>query len=125
MNYQQVTFGVTDNTQGEILLALLEDNGFEGFEEQEDTLIAIIPQAAYDAAIVKNLADQMGLSYTEETIAPQNWNAAWEAGFEPVVVPDFCTVLGPRSTSCRLLRLTRSLLRLKCLLAPVITLPRN
>jgi len=27
-----------------------------------------------------------------ETIAPTNWNAQWEADFEPVVINDFCTI---------------------------------
>lgn len=92
MNYQQVTFFTQDAAQHEILIAMLENIGYEGFEEQADSLIASIPQASYQREEVAALAAQLQLSFTEETILPQNWNALWEAGFEPVVVDDFCTV---------------------------------
>jgi ribosomal protein L11 methyltransferase len=36
--------------------------------------------------------EEMGYAFTENRIQPQNWNAAWEAGFSPVIVPGFCTV---------------------------------
>jgi ribosomal protein L11 methyltransferase len=38
------------------------------------------------------LAAGMGHSFTATRIRQQNWNAQWEAGFEPVTVPGFCTV---------------------------------
>ncbi len=92
MNYIQISIETTDAEQREILIALLSDLGFEGFEEQADKLTASIPEHLYQQEAVTELTGKIGLLFTKETILPQNWNAVWEAGFEPVTVAGFCTV---------------------------------
>ncbi len=92
MNYQQITFLTNDTAQREMLIAQLELAGFEGFEEQEDRLIASVTEQDYHRMDVEELAAQHQLSFSEETIQQQNWNAIWEAGFEPVIVDSFCAV---------------------------------
>ncbi len=79
----------------EILMALLTQFEFESFEENDDHFIAYINE--------KNLDDQTRIDiggiiqpytdkYSFEVIAPQNWNALWEASFQPVIVDDFCQI---------------------------------
>jgi ribosomal protein L11 methyltransferase len=93
LNYIHLKFATTSKEQQEILIALLSDQGFEGFEEGNNYLSAFIPenqwhQQATDAIRI----GEEPLSYTTEVIAPRNWNEEWEKNFEPVIVHDFCAV---------------------------------
>ena len=74
------------------MIALLGEMGYEGFEQEEDLLHAFIPETAFDEAALKELLEAHGLSYTLQRIAERNWNAEWEANFQPVVVDDFCAI---------------------------------
>jgi ribosomal protein L11 methyltransferase len=76
----------------EVLIALLGEMGYEGFEQEEDLLHAFILEAAFDEAALKELLEAHGLSYTLQNIAERNWNAEWEANFQPVVVEGFCAI---------------------------------
>ena len=49
MNHYQVTIAVTDPGQQEIVIALLTGLGYEGFEQQENALLAFLPEAGFDA----------------------------------------------------------------------------
>lgn len=92
MNYLQVYFFTKNPDQRELLIALLGNLSFEGFEEGEDALIGCIPEDLYERDTVLALATAQSVVIKEETILPQNWNALWEQGFEPVIVPGFCTI---------------------------------
>jgi len=76
----------------EVLIALLGEMGYEGFEQEEEVLHAFILEAAFDEAALKELLEAHGLSYTLQNIAERNWNAEWEANFQPVVVEGFCAI---------------------------------
>src|SRR6185437_3018201 len=76
----------------EVLIALLGEMGYEGFEQEEDLLHAFIPEAAFEEAALKELLEAHGLSYTLQHIAERNWNAEWEANFQPVVMEGFCAI---------------------------------
>lgn len=85
----------TIQSNAEILLGLLVAYPFESFEEHDGYMIAYIPAEACDDDTqdqIHNTISRFEVEYTIETIAPQNWNALWEASFEPVVVEDFCVV---------------------------------
>jgi ribosomal protein L11 methyltransferase len=76
----------------EVLIALLSEQGFEGFEEGIHYLSAFIPEEQWDEQAVVELAAPFGVSWTTERIAQRNWNEEWEKNFEPVIVGDFCAV---------------------------------
>jgi len=76
----------------EVLIALLGEIGYEGFEQEEELLHAFIPETAFDEAVLRELLDAHGLPYTLARIAERNWNAEWEANFQPVVVDGFCAI---------------------------------
>lgn len=76
----------------EVLIALLGEMGYEGFEQEEAVLHAFIGEAAFDEAVLRELLDAHGLSYTLQRIEERNWNAEWEANFHPVVVDGFCAI---------------------------------
>lgn len=90
-DYIAITFekGTADN---EVLIALLSASGFEGFEQDNDELKAFIPLSEFSREELKSIAVKCNSDYTEQIIKATNWNAEWEAGFEPVVVDDFVAV---------------------------------
>ncbi len=88
----QLTFSDIQPEQQELLIAHLSEAGFDGFEQSDNELKAFIDKAVYDAAFVNDISQQYHLSFTESTIAAQNWNAVWESNFQPVVVDDFVAV---------------------------------
>lgn len=91
-SYQQVTITVSNNEVREILIALLGDAGYEGFVEERSELKAFIPTEQFDAESLQKLVSPFTLEFDTETIEQRNWNAEWEAGFQPVVVDDFCAI---------------------------------
>ncbi|WP_262888347.1 50S ribosomal protein L11 methyltransferase [Chitinophaga eiseniae] len=91
MSYIAITMR-TGAEQSDLLVAQLSLLGYEGFEEQTDALVAYIPEADFDEALLKETLAPHGVSYTKETILPENWNAVWESNFEPVQVDDFCGI---------------------------------
>jgi ribosomal protein L11 methyltransferase len=87
----KATFAATGG-QSDILIALLTDIGYDGFEEAGDNLLAYIGEPKFSEEELQKVADMIGVTYTLETIAPQNWNEVWESNFLPVIVDDFCTI---------------------------------
>ena len=92
MNYLQITIPTADFSQQEILVALLPELGYEGFEQQEDALQAFLPEKQFDGAKLDTLLQEHRLSYTSTLLAERNWNEEWEKNFLPVQVGDFCAV---------------------------------
>jgi ribosomal protein L11 methyltransferase len=92
MNHIQITIAVTDPEQQEILIALLADLGYEGFEQQNDKLLAFIPEEPFDAAALGETLRPMDLASTSALLPERNWNEEWERNFQPVQVGDFCAI---------------------------------
>ncbi len=90
--YEQWSFKTSHTGTQEILMALLEDCGFDGFEQRADALVAAAPLGHVDAEAARVIAAEWKVHASIETIQPQNWNAQWEADYKPVVVPGWCTV---------------------------------
>ncbi|MFK7799452.1 MAG: 50S ribosomal protein L11 methyltransferase [Aureispira sp.] len=95
MNYIEFRISGQTTTLNDILIAQLSTVDFNGFLEEENQLVAYIEEAAYLApakALLEALKAQHQLNITTKIIAEQNWNAQWEADYQPVVVEDFCAV---------------------------------
>jgi ribosomal protein L11 methyltransferase len=90
MQYVKIVFALT--ADNDVLMALLSDAGYEGFEEAGPELLAYIKEADFDADQLKAIAEMQGANYRVEIIPAQNWNALWESNFSPVIVADFCTI---------------------------------
>jgi ribosomal protein L11 methyltransferase len=86
MEYLQIHFTPITQEQSEILIAQLNEIGFDGFEEETNELKAFIPSANFDENIFNNIVDINTLEYTKLIIKKENWNAIWEADFEPIEV---------------------------------------
>lgn len=88
MSYFAYHFTVTPVQPGsDILIALLGEDAFESFDTNETGFVAYLPESAVMEMDFKQLKfDDFTFTLTIETIADQNWNANWEASFEPVEV---------------------------------------
>ncbi len=92
MNYIQITIQPVTEEQKEILVALLSNEGYEGFVEEENSMKAFIPRDLFSEEALADILAIHQLSYTSETIEKQNWNKVWESNFDPVIVNDFVAI---------------------------------
>lgn len=76
----------------EVLIALLGEMGYDGFEQEDERLQAYIRADKFDETALHELLTAHGLTYTLQQIAERNWNEEWEAAFQPVVVEGFCAI---------------------------------
>ena len=85
----------------EILVASLSDVGFESFMEDENELLAYISSQNEEVSSINALLNsfnenkEMTLTWVRKNIEHQNWNALWEADFEPVFVDDRLSIVAP------------------------------
>jgi len=92
MDYIVVAFFTSDETQRELLMAELTELNASGFEEKETELHAYMDADHFEEQAIEALALTHDTRYTVDKIPEQNWNATWEANFQPVIVEDFVTV---------------------------------
>jgi len=88
-DFIEVAFKYLDGEQANLLIAILSNYGFDGFEEEVSLLKAYINKDDFNETTFAELIQPYNLSYDIHTIQSQNWNAVWEAHFEPVIVHDF------------------------------------
>lgn len=93
MDYLRITISIPNDYQ-ELLIAELFDMDFEGFEEEDNVLIASIQAQNFDDTMREEM-EQMLFKYgeahivSEELIAPQNWNEQWEQSIRPQTIGKF------------------------------------
>jgi ribosomal protein L11 methyltransferase len=85
-DYIQVEFEHLNLDQKEIIIALLSEKNYEGFEEEGDLLKAYILSKFYDEQELKKIALSYQVSYSVEKIENKNWNKEWESNFHPVII---------------------------------------
>jgi ribosomal protein L11 methyltransferase len=80
----------------EILIAELNDQGFDSFEEREDGVDAYISELAYHEEALREIGKKyhglFAFSFVAEKLENKNWNEEWEKNFQPVVIADQCIV---------------------------------
>lgn len=91
-NYIQINIQTVSEEQSELLIALLSQEGYDGFEETEKNLSAFIDEQFYKEELLQQILLPFSISYQKEIIVPKNWNAEWERNYEPVIVDDFVAV---------------------------------
>lgn len=90
--YQQVTIKGIAADERDLLIALLSNIGFDGFEEGDDYLSAFGATGAIDVQALQQVLLDHHLHAETTHIPHQNWNETWEKNFDPVVVDDFAAV---------------------------------
>jgi ribosomal protein L11 methyltransferase len=94
VNYWQYAIQV-EPRHAEIILAFLSELPFDTFEETETGFHAYLPETENLPSVEAALADiqtRFPFQYEKSLIAPRNWNAEWEASFQPVKVDNFCGI---------------------------------
>jgi ribosomal protein L11 methyltransferase len=90
MNYLQFDFEVEPGEEQEKLVALLSEQGFEGFEEEAQCLKAFIDENQFKQEEFSRVIDLFEkMDYQLYIVENINWNKQWEEGFQPVQVNDF------------------------------------
>jgi len=88
----QITIPAADISVQEILIARLEDEGYDGFLQEPGHLEAYIPEEKFDARVLEELLSRWQLSYARQALPERNWNEEWEKNFQPVIVGKFCAI---------------------------------
>jgi ribosomal protein L11 methyltransferase len=89
MNYVEIKFIEPSSETSEILVALLGNLHYEGFEEDDGELKAFIPKERFDETELKELLAGFKVNYIVTELPETNWNEIWESNFKPVVVGDW------------------------------------
>ena len=85
----------------DVFTSLLADAGCDSFMdgESENILLAYIKEELYDAASIGQLLQNHGfdteVTYDISRIEEQDWNAVWEASYEPVTIAGRCHIRAP------------------------------
>ncbi len=88
-----------DQNKRSLLLAYLDANGFNSFQETDEGLKAYTPEKQFDkkrlTTLQQQLKDSVPFTYTIHHIPTKNWNKRWEKNFSPIRVNDFCYIRAP------------------------------
>lgn len=81
----------------DIVIAEIEELGFESYLTEAPYLKAYIPHQLFNEPNLKTKlwvldSELFKVEYSLNYIKEQNWNAVWESAFEPVIVDNKCTV---------------------------------
>lgn len=84
----------------EILIAYLSEIDFHGFYEEDGILKAFISNTDFDELIFNSLlgsleGEDVEISYEKLEIENRNWNASWEANFDPVEIAEQLYIRAP------------------------------
>ena len=90
--YIQITISNLLPEQSDILVATLSTYGFDGFEENENSLTGFIAEDNFSEKELSGFAALYKFTYEKRLIKPTNWNEEWEKNFEAVIVDDFVAV---------------------------------
>ena len=73
--------------------ALLRQQNFEGFEEEDTSLKAFVRENLFDEKAFDEIVEVFPeIAYTRSLVENINWNQQWESGFDPVLVDDFVAI---------------------------------
>lgn len=82
----------------DLLVGELLEYGFESFFEEENVLIAYLPESGYRNNLLKDLdffKDHPGVKISEDLLEDKNWNEEWERNYQPVTIAGKCHVRAP------------------------------
>lgn len=101
MYYTELSLPLTSanpDEQAEILTAWLSEFPFDTYFVEDGFLKAYAPEEEYNAVaeeVAAVLAEQGVEEWSVRSIEKEDWNATWEADFEPIAIDNICTVRTP------------------------------
>ena len=100
MSYIEVSMQIAPFTEesAEIVMATVEELGFESFTVEEPFLKGYIRKEQFSAHHLKcmlSFFDESGgfkVDWSTNLVQDENWNKVWESNFEPIVIDNECTI---------------------------------
>jgi ribosomal protein L11 methyltransferase len=79
------------------LISGLSDIGFESFMDDETGFLGYVQETEFNQGTFDELIStfQHPINFKQNRIEPQNWNAVWEAQFDPIRINDHCVIRAP------------------------------
>ncbi len=96
MKFVEIVVGLNKavDVSVDLIIAQLSELGFEGFWEEEDKLMAYIPENIYTPLLLNNCPFlkniKSAVTFNKNIIDDVNWNEIWESNFELVVIKNCC-----------------------------------
>lgn len=100
MNYLAYTFSNPRNENlKDMFVELLGEIGFDSFMDTDDGFTAYCAETAFDKEGLDGLLQMEQLAdvqvVNKELIPDQDWNATWEASYEPAIIDETCRIRAP------------------------------
>lgn len=97
MNFQQITIYPIQESEQEILIALLSNIEFDSFQQEENVLKCFVENEKLVISNFENVINSISNSYEYkiETLPNKNWNKVWEANFQPIIIANEIYVKAP------------------------------
>ncbi|OFX80152.1 MAG: hypothetical protein A2X12_01855 [Bacteroidetes bacterium GWE2_29_8] len=91
---KEIKIFTSDESHKEIITAILFDNGYNNFIEEDDCLFAYIEVSLFDEAILRETLDNIekGIIYEMSEIEDKDWNEIWEKSFQPICINNKCFI---------------------------------
>jgi len=100
MNYIAYTFSNPSNENlKDMFMELLGEIGFDSFMDTDDGFTAYCTEPTFDKEGLDGLLQMEQLAdvqiLNKELIPDQDWNATWEASYEPAIIDETCRIRAP------------------------------
>ncbi len=100
MNYYACSFSNPENeTLKDMLMELLGAAGFDSFMDTDEGFEAYCQEKSLDETELDEILQMEQFSNVKllkkELIPDQDWNATWEASYEPVIINELCRIKAP------------------------------
>lgn len=98
--YLEIDFTLKPNGHGrDILLAMLDNMGYDSFQETPEGLKAYILEDDFNKEELESLflfsSDEWDISYSVDKLENKNWNEEWETNYEPIRIDDQVHIRAP------------------------------
>ena len=103
MKYLEIKLNITPaDPWKEVYTSLMADAGCDSFMdgESENELLCYIPEKDYQEDVFKDMLEnpefpEVKISWSVAPMKDKDWNAAWEANYEPVLIDGKCYIRAP------------------------------
>ena len=100
MNYYACSFTNPDNENlKDMFMELLGEIGFDSFMDTDDGFDAYCQEPLLNEEELNDILQMEQFANVKlikkELIPDQDWNATWEASYEPVIINEFCRIRAP------------------------------
>lgn len=92
MAFIEATFSALQESESDILVALLSQWEHNGIMEGQGVLKVYFQQDVFPKSDLEALAQRFSCNMSMHIVKEQNWNQKWEESFQPVIIEEFCGI---------------------------------